>query len=126
MQKVFKRTRQENTTKCICIMILVIGILILIVQNITFKLIMSIIIIAILVVYATIVIKSPGNFNYIIEIKENYIIINVGMHSYFVNRKFKILHKTKKYIIIVDENSKLKIKYNEDLLKFLKEVRKLN
>lgn len=64
------------------------------------------------------------DFHYSVEVKKNSILIIISQDEiFFINRPFGIKKKDYRWIILDDNLSKIKIAYNNDLLKYLESIR---
>ena len=75
------------------------------------------------VVVAIIILFMPDDFEYVIKQNGDVILFEFGLDDVRVLKKnFHIFSQKKRYLILEDGNSRIKIAYNSAVLKFLKEL----
>lgn len=72
---------------------------------------------------AIIILFMPDDFEYVIKQNGDVILFEFGLDDVRVLKKnFHIFSQKKRYLILEDGNSRIKIAYNSAVLKFLKEL----
>lgn len=66
----------------------------------------------------------PPDFNYLIKVDDTYIIFEMDEEDHRrINKNFTISIKTRRYMVLTDGVSRIKIAYNKEVLEFLEEIK---